>query len=55
MIEKICQARFDPPTGTVKKLWKVVVEQRLQSYVPADASIADIGSGPCGFMSTVRC
>ncbi len=56
MIDKIYQARFDPATIAAKReLWNVLVEQFLQSRVPADAAVADIGGGYCEFINAVRC
>ena len=56
MIDKIYQARFDPATVAAKReLWEVLVEQFLQDYVPADASVVDIGGGFCEFINAIRC
>ncbi len=56
MIDEIYEARFDSATvAAKKKLWKVLVEQFLQSYVPTDASVADIGGGYCEFINAIRC
>src|SRR5215212_6303646 len=56
MIDKIYQTRFDPATIAAKReLWNVLVEQFLQSRVPTDAAVADIGGGYCEFINAVRC
>jgi SAM-dependent methyltransferase len=56
MIEKVYEARFDPTTMAAKKeLWKVLVNQFLQSYIPTDASVVDFGGGYCEFINTVKC
>ena len=56
MIDKIYRARFSPATLAAKKeLWTVLVEQFLQTYVPADASVVDIGGGYCEFINAIKC
>jgi SAM-dependent methyltransferase len=56
MIDKIYRARFSPATLAARKeLWTVLVEQFLQTYVPADASVVDIGGGYCEFINAIKC
>jgi ubiquinone/menaquinone biosynthesis C-methylase UbiE len=56
VIDRIYQARFDPDTVAAKReLWNVLVKQFLQSYVPTDAAVVDIGGGYCEFINAVRC
>ncbi len=56
MIDKIYHARFDSATVAAKReLWNVLVTQFLQSYVPTDAAVVDIGGGYCEFINAVRC
>jgi SAM-dependent methyltransferase len=56
MIGKIYRARFNPTTIAAKgELWKVLVEEFLQSYVPTNSSVADIGGGYCEFINNIRC
>lgn len=56
MLDRIYQSRFDSATLAAKReLWRVLVQEFLQDYVPEDASVADIGGGYCEFINTVRC
>jgi ubiquinone/menaquinone biosynthesis C-methylase UbiE len=56
MMDRVYEARFDPATMVAKKeLWKVLVDQFLQSYVPTDASVVDFGGGYCEFINTIQC
>ncbi len=56
MLDRIYRSRFDSATLAAKReLWRVLVEEFLQDYVPEDAVVADIGGGYCEFINAVRC
>lgn len=54
-LKKLYANRFDSRQMQAKVvLWKVLVDDFLQKYVPSKSSILDIGGGYCEFINQIR-
>lgn len=55
-LEKLYQNRFDDAEKLRKaRVWRVVVSQFLQRWVPRDAAVLDLGCGYGEFLNHVQC
>lgn len=54
-LKKLYANRFDSRQMEAKVLlWKVLIDDFLQKYVPSQSSILDIGGGYCEFINQIR-
>ncbi len=54
-LKKLYTNRFDSRQMQAKVvLWKVLIDDFLQKYVPSQSSILDIGGGYCEFINQIR-
>lgn len=54
-LKKLYANRFDSRQMEAKVLlWKVLIDDFLQNYVPSQSSILDIGGGYCEFINQIR-
>ncbi len=54
-LKKLYANRFDSRQMEAKVLlWKVLIDEFLQKYVPSQSSILDIGGGYCEFINQIR-
>jgi SAM-dependent methyltransferase len=54
-LKKLYANRFDSAQMQAKvALWKVLVDDFLQGYVPPDSAVLDIGGGYCEFINQIR-
>lgn len=54
-LEAIYRRRFDERDLANKQtLWRVLVQDRFQRYVPTDGTVLDLGAGNCEFVNEVR-
>lgn len=55
-VRRIYDRRFDDDARAEKSaVWKVIVERYLQRWVPADATVLDVGCGFGEFLNHIRC
>jgi SAM-dependent methyltransferase len=54
-LKKLYANRFDAREMQAKvALWRVLVDEFLQSYVPSESAVLDIGGGYCEFINQIR-
>ncbi len=54
-LERLYALRFSPTERAAhERLWRVLCEHSLARYVPADATVVDVGAGGCGFINHIR-
>ncbi|MEG4113732.1 MULTISPECIES: methyltransferase domain-containing protein [unclassified Microcoleus] len=54
-LKKLYANRFDSRQMQAKvALWKVLIDEFLQDYVPPESAILDIGGGYCEFINQIR-
>lgn len=54
-LKKLYANRFDSVQMQAKRvLWKVLIDEFLQQYVPTRSAVLDIGGGYCEFINEVR-
>ncbi len=54
-LKKLYANRFDSRQMQAKAvLWKVLIDDFLQKYVPSQSSVLDIGGGYCEFLNQIR-
>ena len=54
-LKKLYTNRFDSRQMQAKRvLWKVLVDDFLQNYVPSESAVLDIGGGYCEFINQIR-
>jgi SAM-dependent methyltransferase len=54
-IQRLYAARFSERSRASKaRLWSVLYDAVLSKYVPADATVVDLGAGFCDFINSVR-
>ncbi len=54
-LKKLYANRFDSAQMQAKvALWKVLIDDCLQDYVPTESAILDIGGGYCEFINQIR-
>ncbi|MFM9264321.1 bifunctional 2-polyprenyl-6-hydroxyphenol methylase/3-demethylubiquinol 3-O-methyltransferase UbiG [Tychonema sp. BBK16] len=54
-LKKLYTNRFDSSQMQAKVvLWKVLIDDFLQKYVPSQSSVLDIGGGYCEFINQIR-
>ena len=54
-LKKLYANRFDSRQMQAKvALWKVLIDDFLQYYVPTESSVLDIGGGYCEFLNQIR-
>ncbi|HLO50825.1 MAG TPA: methyltransferase domain-containing protein [Kamptonema sp.] len=54
-LKKLYANRFDAKQMRSKvSLWKVLIDDFLQKYVPPESSVLDIGGGYCEFINQIR-
>jgi SAM-dependent methyltransferase len=50
------EVRFTPAERRAKEIvWRVLCEDFFQRWVPADATLLDLGAGLCEFVNHIRC
>jgi SAM-dependent methyltransferase len=54
-LKKLYANRFDSRQMRAKvALWKVLIDEFLQNYVPLESAVLDIGGGYCEFINQIR-
>ncbi|WP_293232234.1 hypothetical protein [Microcoleus sp. PH2017_05_CCC_O_A] len=54
-LKKLYANRFDSRQMQAKvALWKVLIDEFLQDYVPPESAVLDIGGGYCEFINQIR-
>jgi SAM-dependent methyltransferase len=54
-LKKLYANRFDSRQMRAKvALWKVLIDEFLQNYVPPESAVLDIGGGYCEFINQIR-
>jgi SAM-dependent methyltransferase len=54
-LKRLYENRFDPAQRKAKNaLWRVLIQEFLQAYIPPSAAVLDIGGGYCEFINQVR-
>jgi SAM-dependent methyltransferase len=54
-LKKLYANRFDSAQMQAKRvLWKVLIDEFLQKYVPTKSAVLDIGGGYCEFINQIR-
>lgn len=54
-LQKLYDNRFDPKQRKAKLLlWKTLIHEFLQKYVPKDSVVLDIGGGYCEFINHIK-
>ena len=54
-LERLYALRFSTAEREAnEQLWRVLCDSFLSRYVPADATVADVGAGGCGFINHIR-
>ena len=54
-LKKLYANRFDARQMQAKRvLWKVLIDEFLQNYVPTQSAILDIGGGYCEFINQIK-
>ena len=54
-LKKLYANRFDSTQMQAKRvLWKVLIDEFLQQYVPTKSAVLDIGGGYCEFINQIR-
>ncbi|MBE9093033.1 bifunctional 2-polyprenyl-6-hydroxyphenol methylase/3-demethylubiquinol 3-O-methyltransferase UbiG [Tychonema sp. LEGE 07203] len=54
-LKKLYANRFDSRQMQAKvALWKVLIDEFLQNYVPPESAVLDIGGGYCEFINQIR-
>jgi SAM-dependent methyltransferase len=54
-LERLYALRFSPTEREAnERLWRVLCERYLSRFVPAEATVVDVGAGGCGFINHIR-
>lgn len=54
-LQRLYANRFNPDQQKAKNaLWKVLIQDFLQKYVPRDSTVLDIGGGYCEFINQIQ-
>jgi len=54
-LQRLYANRFNPSQQKAKlALWKVLIREFLQKYVPSDGAVLDIGGGYCEFINQIQ-
>ena len=54
-LQRLYANRFDPSQQKAKlALWKVLIREFLQKYVPPNSTVLDIGGGYCEFINQIQ-
>src|ERR1700737_1671755 len=53
-LQRLYEKRFAGKSEYRDKVWRVLVDEYFARWLPARATVLDLGCGPCGFINNVR-